>query len=107
MKKEKKEKRKRVFVQLSQAEYDRLQKEYQSTTFNYFSEYLRSLWLTGPVVFKYRNQSADEWLAMALSLKNELIRFRYYSPELDAKIDETLLLLHKIYQLWSSTSSTS
>ena len=43
-----------------------------STTSNGISEYARNILLKKPVIFKYRNQSADEILAVMIQLKKEL-----------------------------------
>ena len=53
-------------------EYDNIYKQFQQTTCRKLSEYARKVLLKKPVVFKYRNQSADDFLAEMILLKNEL-----------------------------------
>jgi len=53
-------------------EYDKIHKLFQQTTCRKLSEYTRKVLLKKPVVFKYRNQSADAFLTEMILLKNEL-----------------------------------
>jgi hypothetical protein len=53
-------------------EYDNIYKLFQQTTCRKLSEYTRKVLLKKPVVFKYRNQSADAFLTEMILLKNEL-----------------------------------
>ena len=53
-------------------EYDKIHKLFQQTSCRKLSEYARKVLLKKPVVFKYRNQSADSFLAEMILLKNEL-----------------------------------
>jgi hypothetical protein len=53
-------------------EYDKIYKLFQQTTCRKLSEYARKVLLNKPVVIKYRNQSADNFLEEMILLKNEL-----------------------------------
>ncbi len=53
-------------------EYEQIHKHFSSTTNRKLSEYARKVLLNKPVIIKYRNQSADEFLSAMISLKNEL-----------------------------------
>lgn len=53
-------------------EYEQINQNFSSTTCRKLSEYARKVLLNKPVVVKYRNQSADEFLSAMIPLKNEL-----------------------------------
>ncbi len=53
-------------------EYNKIHGLFSSTTCRKLSEYARKVLLNKPVVIKYRNQSADEFLSAMIPLKNEL-----------------------------------
>jgi len=53
-------------------EYEQIIRNFSSTTCRKLSEYARKVLLNKPVVIKYRNQSADEFLSAMIPLKNEL-----------------------------------
>ena len=53
-------------------EYNKIHGLFSSTTCRKLSEYARKVLLNKPVVVKYRNQSADEFLSAMIPLKNEL-----------------------------------
>lgn len=53
-------------------EYDKIQGHFSKTTCRKLSEYARNVLLQKPVVLKFRNQSADDFLAEMILLKNEL-----------------------------------
>lgn len=53
-------------------EYDTIHGYFVKTTCRKLSEYARNVLLQKPVVLKFRNQSADEFLAEMILLKNEL-----------------------------------
>jgi hypothetical protein len=53
-------------------EYDKIHQHLSNTTHRKLSEYARKILLNKPVTVKYRNQTADEFLAAMISLKNEL-----------------------------------
>ena len=62
----------RVTVRFKPEEYKQVQKKFKSSTCRKLSEYIRKATLAKPMVFTYRNQSADEFLAEMVKLKNEL-----------------------------------
>ncbi len=53
-------------------EYKEIYTKFQHTTCRNLSEYARKMMLAHPVTVKYRNESADAFLAEMLLLKNEL-----------------------------------
>ena len=61
-----------VTIRFKPDEYNQLQKKFKATTCRKLSEYIRKASLAKPLVFTYRNQSADEFLAEMVKLKNEL-----------------------------------
>jgi len=63
----------KVTIRLQQAEYDQLVERFTSTTCRKLSEYIRDALLNKPITVRHRNQSADEFLSVALKLKKELL----------------------------------
>lgn len=61
-----------VTIRFKPQEYNQLQKKFKSSTCQKLSEYIRKTVLAKPLVFTYRNQSADEFLSEMVKLKNEL-----------------------------------
>jgi hypothetical protein len=61
-----------VKMRMNDDELNRLQKLQQKTTEKNASNYLRKVVLQKPVMVKYRNQSADDFLKDMLELKKEL-----------------------------------
>jgi len=53
-------------------EYDTIYGHFSKTTCRKLSEYARNVLLQKPVVIKFRNESADNFLAEMILLKNEL-----------------------------------
>jgi hypothetical protein len=53
-------------------EYEDIHKLFSATTCRKLSQYARKVLLNKPVVVKYRNQSADDFLSAIIPLKNEL-----------------------------------
>lgn len=64
--------RRMVVMRLSEAEYERLLYFQQMTTEATVSNYLRRVALNKPVVVRYRNTSADDFLRDMLVLRREL-----------------------------------
>jgi hypothetical protein len=62
----------RIFLSLTPEEYAGLLEKFRSTTHRCFSVYLRDLLNRQSVVVRYRNQSLDEFLPIAIKIKNEL-----------------------------------
>lgn len=71
-KKETDVRRRMVVVRLSEHEYERLQYFQKMTTEATLSNYLRKVALSKPVVVKYRNATADDFLRDMLELRREL-----------------------------------
>lgn len=53
-------------------EYDKIHGHFEKTTCRKLSEYARKVLLQKPVIVKFRNQSADDFLSEILQLKREL-----------------------------------
>ncbi len=124
-----KELRSRNFtIRLTPEEYADLQQKFHTSTHRVFSGYLRDLLHQRPVTIRHRNQSLDEFIPVALALKNELqaigrnfnqaIRrfgnqpqkedlkqsLEYFAAEefaVQQKIEEIKNCLVKIYEVWS------
>lgn len=115
-------------VRLTEDEERELQKLCGQTTSKGLSEYARSVLLKEPVIVRYRNASADEFLSQMLGLKAELnaignnlnqavhklhtldqipdikvwaIRNEMIQAEHQKKTAEILEKLTQIYTLWS------
>lgn len=83
-------------------EYDIIHAHFQKTTCRKLSEYARKVLLNKPVIVKYRNQSADEFLREMIKLKNEL-------SALGNNFNQTVKKLHTLdkfpeLEKWLSTS---
>jgi len=73
MKKQEKDiKNKMVVVRMSGVEYEGLKKLQLRSTEKYISNYIRKVSLQKPLLIKYRNQSADNFLNEMIELKKEL-----------------------------------
>lgn len=72
MKETKKTRSRWLTIRLNEDEEKKLNHLYRQTTSNGLSEYVRAVLLQEPVTVIYRNQSADEFLAEMIQLKNEL-----------------------------------
>ena len=59
-------------IRLNANEKKKLNYLYNRSTCNSLSEYARQVLLREPVLIKYRNQSADDFLEEMIQLKNEL-----------------------------------
>jgi hypothetical protein len=62
----------RLCTYLSPEEYNKVLKEYKATTCMNFSEFIRTRLNRQPETVFYRNQSADDFLLVALGLKDQL-----------------------------------
>lgn len=63
----------KVTIRLQLTEFEQLSQKFRNTTCRKLSEYLRDALLNKPIHVRYRNQSADEFLSVALKLKSELV----------------------------------
>jgi hypothetical protein len=115
-------------IRVNEDEYKKIDGYSKATTCHTVSEYSRLVLLKKPVTIKYRNQSADEFLAEMIRLKNELhaignnynqvvhklhtldrvpeIKSWLFSNEITRhaflnKIDEITREVNKIYLIWS------
>ena len=73
MKKQENEVRK-IFikVRMNERELNQVKTRQQQTTERSLSEYIRKVSMQRPVIVKYRNQSADDFLKQMLELKKDL-----------------------------------
>jgi MobC-like protein len=115
-------------IRLTPEEFERLQEKARSTTSWDLSEYIRDHLADEPVTVRYRSQSLDEFLPIAIGLKNELNAagknfnqavkklqslkdsgdlkmflqfFEATQFTLNQKIEEIKSILIKSYDLWS------
>ncbi len=115
-------------IRLNEQEERILQHYYSKTTCNALSEYARNVLLKEPVSIRFRNESAESFLEEMLLLKKELNAIgnnfnqavhRLHTLDHDAeiktwamlnentknifmnKVDEILLKMNQIYELWS------
>src|SRR6185437_11896464 len=65
-------KTKRLVVLISPHEHARLRQEHSKTTYRVFSDYVRSLLSRNTRILRCRNTSLDEFLPVAIGIKNEL-----------------------------------
>jgi hypothetical protein len=72
MKEIKKVRNKGLTIWVNEEEYNTIHDLYKKTTSQSISEFARNILLKKPVIIKYRNQSADEFLSEMIVLKNEL-----------------------------------
>jgi hypothetical protein len=116
-------------VRFKPEELERLEGYFKSTTCRKLSDYIRKVLLKRPVVVKYRNQSADEFLSEMILLKKELnaignnfnqavkklhtlddipefkawiIQNEASKETLFAKISEIQIRMNQLYELWLS-----
>lgn len=61
-----------ISFRVKPTEYEVIYRHFRSSTCQKMSEYTRKVLLQKPVVLKYRNESADEFLGEMLNLKKEL-----------------------------------
>jgi hypothetical protein len=59
-------------VRVSIKEYAALQEKFQSTTHRFFSDYIRAMIHQAPITVWNRSKSLDEFLPVAIAIKNEL-----------------------------------
>lgn len=120
--------KKMLVVRVNDAEFEKIEKLRKKTTERSLSSYHRKLLLNKPVIVKYRNESADDFLKEMLQLKKELNaignnfnqavhklhlldkipEFRSWLHQYDEvqkmivrRIDEIKKKLQEIYNAWS------
>jgi hypothetical protein len=129
MEQQEKQKHNRKFtVRFTDKEFEQIQNKFKNTTCRKLSEYLRIMIMSKPLKVTYRNQSADEFLAVMIALKNELnaignnfnqsVKHLYSLNGIDDiktwlllnestkqvfmhKVDEIKLRMQQLYELWS------
>jgi len=62
----------RITVRYKPEELKQVEKAFKNSTCAKISEYIRKTSLGKPIIITYRNQSADDFLAEMIQLKNEL-----------------------------------
>ena len=72
MSEKKKEAKNWISFRVKPEEYKIIHEKFEKTSCRKLSEYARKVLLNNPVIIKYRNQSADNFLAEIVQLKNEL-----------------------------------
>lgn len=80
-----------VTIRFNQTERKKLDEFYRKTTSRSLGEYSRSILLKEPVIIRFRNESADEFMEEFLALKREL----------NAIGNNFNQLVHKLYTLES------
>jgi hypothetical protein len=70
--KDKSKRQKWIHLRVTEDEYTKLQRAYRETTCRMFSDFLRTVLLHQPITVYYRNRTADEFVTVALQLKNEM-----------------------------------
>ena len=128
MKQEHKVRSKNMTIRLSPEEYEKLQARFQKTIHRVFTDYLRDMLLQEPITVYARSKSLDEFLPIAIALKNELNTIcktfnqavkrlqvlqdaedltgslQYYQAaqfSVQQKVEEIKSILIKIHQTWS------
>jgi hypothetical protein len=67
-----KKKVKFIQVKLSLEEHEDFIKRFKATTCRTYAQFFRDILNNGPLIIKYRNESADDFLNTAIGIKNEL-----------------------------------
>lgn len=89
------EREKIIHIRLTRDEYNTLLAQFQTSTCQYFTELLRLRLMGRPVVIRYRNAAADEFLAIALDIKTQLETQPNASIQ---QISTCCNLMHEIYE---------
>ncbi|HLZ86631.1 MAG TPA: hypothetical protein VKQ52_05315 [Puia sp.] len=107
MAEEQKPRSKQVTMVLSAEDYSRLRKIYEESTCQTFSQFLRETAFHRPIRIKYRNQSIEDFLVVAVDIKNDLEALLRTAGQASAdteiavisrKVDEIKTVMHQIYQ---------
>lgn len=67
-----KKKVKCIEIRLSLEEHEDFHKRFKATTCRTYAQFFRDILNKGPLIIKYRNESADDFLNTAIGIKNEL-----------------------------------
>jgi len=127
MKETKKVRNKWLNIRVNEKEYNSILDLYKKTTSQSISEFARNMLLKKPIIIKYRNQSADQFLSEMIKLKNELnaignnynqavhrLHILERIPEIKTwllihdtlyqsfikKVEEIKIKMNQIFQLW-------
>jgi len=114
-------------IRVNEKEYNSILDLYKKTTSQSISEFARNMLLKKPIIIKYRNQSADQFLSEMIKLKNELnaignnynqavhrLHILERIPEIKTwllihdtlyqsfikKVEEIKIKMNQIFQLW-------
>ena len=129
MKQHEREKYNRKFtIRFTEKEFEQILVKFKNTTCRKLSDYLRIMIMSKPLKVTYRNQSADEFLAGMIALKNELnaignnfnqsVKHLYSLNTIDEiktwlllnestkqafmnKVDDIKLRMQQLHELWS------
>lgn len=118
----------RFTIRFTPDEFALVERKFKSTTCRKLSDYMRTMVMSKPLKVTYRNQSADEFLAGMIALKNELnaignnfnqaVKHLYSLNEFQEirtwlllnestkqafmnKVDEIKIRMQQLYELWS------
>lgn len=69
---EKKVRNKWIHIRVNEIEYQKIERHRKASTSRKLSDYARTVLLNKPVIIKYRNGTADDFLPEIIKLKNEL-----------------------------------
>lgn len=61
-----------LHIRLTEAEEQKLKKQFEATTCNKFSDFARAMIFQKAIVKTYRNSSMDDFMAVMIQLKSEL-----------------------------------
>jgi hypothetical protein len=81
-----------ISLRVKPEEYVQIQRHFTSSTCRKLSDYARKVLLNKPVVIRYRNQSADEFLSAMIPLKKEL-------NAIGNNFNQAVKVLHTLRQL--------
>lgn len=118
----------RFTIRFTPEEFERVESKFRATTCRKLSDYMRIMVMSKPLKITYRNQSATEFLAVMVALKNELhaigINFNQAVKQLYSfrdvqeintwlllnestrqafmhKVEEIRIRMQQCYELWS------
>jgi hypothetical protein len=70
--KDKNKPQKWIHLRVTEEEHTKLRDAFQATTCRIFSDYLRTVLLHQPITVYYRSRTADDFVSVAIQLKNEM-----------------------------------
>jgi hypothetical protein len=87
---------KHILVNLRPKEYERAMAYYKNSTCRSMSEFVRTLFLRGPVTVYYRDKAYDEFIETAIQLRNGLEALAASETFSDEEKDELIQKMDKI-----------